>query len=138
MNVRRHLALATAAAALGGGLALAPAAQASTAQTAQESGAAAYSCHMTKKNGRWHAGHYSGNTVTPAAGRVTSAGIEAQCILKHVWKQSIAVDGYFGPKSRAAFKPVQRSANSVCNAKLVVDGLPGPKSWPYLRHTGCP
>ncbi|MEU2337875.1 peptidoglycan-binding domain-containing protein [Streptomyces sp. NPDC006654] len=128
MHMRRCLPAALAAAALvGGGLTTASAAQAHTLTTQ------AYSCHYYASGGGEYAGHYSGNTVVPSSTSVTSAGIEAQCLLSFIGYYTDTVDGIFGPHSQAAMKLAQQTYNSVYHKHVSVDGFPGPESWWGLR-----
>jgi hypothetical protein len=78
-------------------------------------------------------GYYSGNTVTPSGSQVTSSGLEAQCILWFTGFNPGAIDGVFGPNSRAAMADFQRFMNSHFASGLRVDGWPGPQSWKWLR-----
>ncbi|MEV7367214.1 peptidoglycan-binding domain-containing protein [Streptomyces sp. NPDC003631] len=124
MRINKRLAAAFATAAvLGGGLAVAPAAEAGT-QSAQT-----YTCHYSASGGYEYAGYYSGNTVVPSASSVTNAGIEAQCLLKWIGYYRYSVDGIFGAHSQAAMKLAQETMGGV-----TVDGLPGPQSWRGLRY----
>ncbi|MER5306563.1 peptidoglycan-binding domain-containing protein [Streptomyces sp. NPDC002773] len=103
-----------------------------------EAEAAAYPCSVYHDDtGRHYSGYYTGSTVQPSSTQVTAAGKEAQCLLKYFGHDPGTVDGIFGSKSRAAAKRAQEIANSKCRAGLVVDGLIGPKSWPYLRFEAC-
>jgi peptidoglycan hydrolase-like protein with peptidoglycan-binding domain len=137
MISRKRTALAAATLVLGGGLALLPAAGASAAPAS----ATAYSCNYYKgSDGNEYAGHYSGRTVVPSSTTVTSAGIEAQCLLKRMHailpdrvSSPGTVDGIFGTNSKASMRSFQRFANRDWGAGLGVDGLPGPQSWPWLR-----
>jgi len=137
MTSRKRTALAAASLVLGGGLALLPVAAASAAPAS----ATAYSCHYSKgSDGNEYAGHYSGKSVVPSSSTVTSAGIEAQCLLKRmhnvlpdVVSSPGTIDGIFGTTSKASMRSFQRLANRDWGAGLGVDGLPGPQSWPWLR-----
>jgi peptidoglycan hydrolase-like protein with peptidoglycan-binding domain len=105
-----------------------------------EAEAATYPCSVYHDDtGRHYTGYgyYTGSTVQPSSTQVTAAGKEAQCLLKYFGHDPGTVDGIFGSKSRAAAKKAQEVANSKCRAGLVVDGLIGPKSWPYLRFEAC-
>ncbi len=79
-----------------------------------------------------YAGNYSGLTVVPSKTSVTSAGVEAQCLLLRLGYNPGPVDGVFGSKSQAAMKQFQQWSH-VYGSGLSVDGMPGPKSWPWLR-----
>lgn len=103
-----------------------------------EAEAATYPCHVGHDDtGRHYSDYYTGSTVQPSSTQVTAAGKEAQCLLKYFGHNVGTVDGIFGPMSRAAARKAQEIANSKCRAGLVVDGLIGPKSWPYLRFEAC-
>jgi hypothetical protein len=108
-------------------LAAAPGAEASPASVQ------AYSCNVHMSGGLYYAGHYSGNSVVPSATSVTSAGIEAQCLLRYIGYYTDTVDGIFGSHSQAAMKTAQRTINALYDQHLTVDGFPGPKSWVWLR-----
>jgi peptidoglycan hydrolase-like protein with peptidoglycan-binding domain len=123
MTVRTRIAMAAAVLVLGGGVAVLPATSAS----------AAYACNWTKDSrGDWYAGYYSGNTVQPSTTGVSAAGIEAQCLLKHL-HYTPTIDGVFGPSSQADAKAFQKMENELYHAGLKEDGKIGPKSWPWLR-----
>jgi peptidoglycan hydrolase-like protein with peptidoglycan-binding domain len=125
-SARTVLASAVATAALlGGATAIAPSAHADSLSVQ------AYTCHMSYSGGRAYGGHYSGNTVVPARTAVTSAGIEAQCLLSSYGAGT--VDGIFGPRSQAAMHNAQEDINLWYGHKVTVDGMPGPESWPWLR-----
>ncbi len=84
--------------------------------------------------GRGYAGHYGGLSTVPSKTSVTAAGVEAQCLLKRYGDYNPGtVDGVFGPNSQAAMRAFQSDMNSWFGAGLSVDGLPGPKTWPWLR-----
>lgn len=130
MNVRRNIALALTSAALITGTIAAPSASAGPAV------AQAYTCHYTESsNGDWYAGHYGGSTVIPSSTGVSSAGIEAQCLLKKSGRfDPGTIDGVFGPNSRAAAREFQEYINDWAERPmLVVDGIVGPKTWYFLR-----
>ncbi|KAF4405864.1 peptidoglycan-binding domain-containing protein [Streptomyces lycii] len=136
MNASKRIALVTATLALTGGVFSTPASADSASATAsQEISAAAYTCDVERSGNTYQAGYYSGRTITPSTRSVSAAGIEAQCILKHRGYDPGTVDGVFGPNSQAAMKELQRDVNDS-GAGLVVDGLPGPKSWGWLRVFG--
>lgn len=125
MTLRTRLAVAGAVLALGGGLAVLPATAAS---------AATYTCHNSiGSDYYWYAGYYSGVTIQPSSSGVSSAGIEAQCLLKHYGYNPGTIDGVFGSTSRAAAKKFQSDMNDIFGAGLTEDGKIGPKSWPLLR-----
>jgi hypothetical protein len=84
--------------------------------------------------GRGYAGHYSGLTAVPSTSVVTSAGVEAQCLLVRYGDYNPGViDGVFGRNSRAAMTQFQQDMNSLFGAGLSTDGLPGPQTWKWLR-----
>ncbi|WP_217139639.1 peptidoglycan-binding protein [Streptomyces sp. AC627_RSS907] len=131
---RKRISLAVATAALGTVLAVPATAVAAEQATDTAVSAQAYSCNVKVVSGKKQAGHYSGNTAVPASSTVTKAGIEAQCILKGMGYPTGTVDGIFGGNSKAAMREFQKDVNSAYGRKVLdVDGLPGPKSWPYLR-----
>jgi hypothetical protein len=117
------IAAASAALALGSGLAVLPATAAS----------AAYSCDMHRGAHGWYAGHYSGMTTQPSTTGVSNAGIEAQCLLRKYNYNPGTIDGVFGPTSRRAAREFQEDMNEAFGAGLVVDGKIGPRSWVHLR-----
>ncbi|CAL9278738.1 peptidoglycan-binding domain-containing protein [Streptomyces sp. SudanB52_2052] len=105
---------------------------------AAELGAQAYVCNVTDTGNapgdKYYAGYYSGNTVQPSSSSVSAAGKEAQCLLEYKGYDVGIVDGIFGSKSQAAAKKFQTRVNELCGRKVLdVDGLVGPKTWPYLR-----
>jgi peptidoglycan hydrolase-like protein with peptidoglycan-binding domain len=130
-STRTRLALLTAIAALGTGLALAPAAQAApaAAPAASVSPAGVFGCNFTDA------------TPTIQFGSTGAAVREAQCLLKF-WgfggllgtsgPNHDGVDGDFGAKTRAAVRAFQ---TAFCN--LRVDGIVGTNTWRALRTTGC-
>ncbi|MFJ8546696.1 peptidoglycan-binding protein [Streptomyces sp. NPDC093586] len=131
---RKRLSLMVATAALGTVLAVPATAVAAEQATDAAVSAQAYSCNIKNVNGQKRAGYYSGNTTVPSSTKVTNAGIEAQCILKAMGYPTGTVDGVFGTNSKAAMRKFQGDVNKVYGRKVLdVDGLPGPKSWPYLR-----
>ncbi|MET9758777.1 peptidoglycan-binding domain-containing protein [Streptomyces sp. NPDC006372] len=132
---RKRVSLLIATAALGTALAVPATASAVTPQAADTGvSAQAYSCTIKNVNGHKEAGYYSGNTVVPSKTSVTKAGIEAQCILKVMNYPTGTVDGIFGSNSQKAMKQFQTAVNNHYGRKVLdVDGMPGPKSWPYLR-----
>jgi hypothetical protein len=110
---------------------------------------AAFSCHYSfnpeqitvhdpggtfNLSGLEFAGHYNGNTVVPLTNGVSAAGIEAQCLLRQAGFNPGTIDGVFGPNSQAAARGLQTSVNNNFHARITVDGLPGPQTWPWLRH----
>ncbi|TQS44050.1 peptidoglycan-binding domain-containing protein [Cryptosporangium phraense] len=122
--MRKRIAVAALTLALGGGIAVLPASPA----------AAAYTCHYSRNTfGYWQAGYYSGTTVQPSTTGVSSAGIEAQCLLKHYGYNPGTIDGVFGPNSQSAARRFQADMNSGWGYDLDVDGKIGPESWPPLR-----
>jgi hypothetical protein len=83
--------------------------------------------------GQEFAGHYSGYTIVPLSTGVTAAGIEAQCLLKQAGYSPGTIDGIFGPNSQAAARGLQSFVNNNFHARITVDGLPGPQTWPWIR-----
>jgi hypothetical protein len=126
MTMRKCVALATAALALGSGLAVLPATGASAATT--------YTCNIVTDGYREYAGYYSGNTVVPSATGVSSAGIEAQCLLDFAGYAPGPIDGVFGTKSKAAAKAFQKAMNKQHHTGLDEDGIVGAETWPVLRY----
>jgi peptidoglycan hydrolase-like protein with peptidoglycan-binding domain len=125
MTIRKRIALAAAALALGSGLAVLPATSAS---------AATYTCHYSTSGDYAHAGYYSGTTVQPSTTVVTTSGIEAQCLLRRSGYNPGTIDGVFGSNSQAAAKAFQKDMNDVFSAGLDEDGKIGKESWPWLRR----
>ncbi|MFF3755256.1 peptidoglycan-binding protein [Streptomyces sp. NPDC002018] len=125
--MRRNIAIALTAATLIAGTIAAPSAFAGTS-TAQ-----AYSCHYSVSGGNAYAGYYSGNTVIPSSGGVSSAGIEAQCLLKRAKFDPGTIDGVFGPRSQAAAKRFQTLMNDAFGYNTAIDGIVGQETWPALR-----
>ncbi|KAB1140670.1 peptidoglycan-binding protein [Streptomyces luteolifulvus] len=124
MNMRRHLALASATAVLGGGLAIAPAASAGAVTARADAPAKEYSCSKI-----W----YSGTALT-VRGHTGKRVIEVQCLLKlsqqtgKFWKNhGYKVDGIFGPNTERAVKYHQSKAH------ILVDGKVGKQTWKTLR-----
>lgn len=127
MSKHRLVAVAMTALLAGAAIAVVP------TTTAQ---AEVTTCEMTEdaKNYNIYAGHYKGMDAVPSKTRSTSAGLEAQCILRYVGSDpDLVIDGVFGPKSQKAMKAYQHMANVKWKAGLSEDGMPGPKSWPHLR-----
>lgn len=85
-------------------------------------------------NGLEFAGHYSGETVVPLTNGVSASGIEAQCLLRRAGYNPGTIDGIFGPNSQAAARGLQSFVNNNFHAGVSVDGLPGPQTWPWIRH----
>ncbi|MGH4034268.1 peptidoglycan-binding domain-containing protein [Actinomycetota bacterium Odt1-20B] len=95
---------------------------------------AARACSVRKVNERYYAGHYKGSSIVPSTVGDTSAGREAQCILQYLGYKPGTVDGVFGRNSQRAMRAFQNDVNErVTHKVLALDGLPGPKSWKYLR-----
>jgi len=127
-----------------------PAASATTGEDAPVTGVMTVSCSGEWGYGGYQFGHYIGAIHVPSATQVTDAGLEAQCLLQ-AWHETLpeeisdpgAVDGIFGPLSQAAMADVQRWANDnrggdLDGGDLLVDGFPGPQSWPQLRNPLLP
>ncbi|MEU5718667.1 peptidoglycan-binding domain-containing protein [Streptomyces sp. NPDC020403] len=125
--MRRNIAMALTAATLIVGTVAAPAAFAGTT-TAQ-----AYTCHYSVSAGKAYAGYYSGNTVIPSSTGVSSAGIEAQCLLKRAGFDPGTIDGVFGTNSKAAAKKFQTMMNNAYGYNIAIDGIVGSDTWPALR-----
>jgi len=125
ITMRRSIAVAVTSLMLGGALAVGPA---STAF-------AAYSCNIdvSGSTNYMYAGYYSGTTVQPSSSGLSSAGIEAQCLLRSRAYNVGTVDGVFGSTSQSAARAFQTRMNSEYHAGLTVDGKIGPRTWPYLR-----
>jgi len=85
-------------------------------------------------SGQEFAGHYNGDTVVPLTGGVSAAGIEAQCLLRRAGYNPGTIDGVFGANSQAAARGLQTFVNNNFHARVSVDGLPGPQTWPWIRH----
>ncbi|WP_139131366.1 peptidoglycan-binding domain-containing protein [Streptomyces griseus] len=125
--MRRNIAMALMAATLIVGTVAAPAAFAGTT-TAQ-----AYTCHYSVSADKAYAGYYSGNTVIPSSTGVSSAGIEAQCLLKRAGFDPGTIDGVFGTNSKAAAKKFQTMMNNAFGYNIAIDGIVGSDTWPALR-----
>jgi putative peptidoglycan binding protein len=99
---------------------------------------AAYSCNVQEDaHGNIWANYYGGSTVQPSSSGVSSAGIEAQCLLRYRGFSPGTVDGVFGTNSKNAAKAFQKKVNKEYpSANLDEDGKVGPKTWPYLRNCG--
>jgi len=125
MTMLRRFAVGVTAVMLGSALVVAPATTAF----------AAYSCtiDISGSTNYMYAGYYAGTTVQPSSSSVSSAGIEAQCLLRARGYNPGTVDGVFGSNSQDAAKAFQRRMNSAYSAGLTVDGKVGPRTWPYLR-----
>lgn len=92
--------------------------------------------------GQTFAGQYGGLTVIPSSTLVTSAGAEAQCLLKREASRFNdprldpgTIDGVFGSHSQAAARELQTMANNE-GGVVAVDGTVGPQTWPWLRWFG--
>lgn len=149
MNARKHIALAASAAVLSGGFALVSATGATasvprstgtvaavqqhSAERGQADHAAADRCLIWKKSGWATAGYYKKVTTYPIVKQGASGDKvkEIQCLIDYSlpggW--SGAMDGKFGPATKAAVKKVQ--GQSWCNTTR--DGIVGPKTWKCLR-----
>ncbi|MFH9983391.1 peptidoglycan-binding protein [Streptomyces sp. NPDC017179] len=95
--------------------------------------AQAYTCHYSVSGGKAYAGYYSGTTAIPSSTVVTTAGIEAQCLLKRAKFDPGTIDGVFGPNSRAAAKKFQTLMNNAFGYNIAIDGIVGSETWPALR-----
>ncbi|MEV5085426.1 peptidoglycan-binding domain-containing protein [Streptomyces sp. NPDC056159] len=147
MNTRKHIALATSAAVLGSGLVLAGATGAtasaphSTAavnvaqqHSARPVQALANRCLIWYKSGWATAGYYTAVTTYPIVKEGASGDVvkEIQCLIDYSLPNgwSGAMDGQFGPATKAAVQAVQ--AQSWCNTTR--DGIVGPATWKCLRY----
>jgi peptidoglycan hydrolase-like protein with peptidoglycan-binding domain len=124
VSTRKRMALAVTTMALGAGLAVAPAANAAPAHTAQNVGAG-YSC-----------GYYSGTKLTKSGqtGSAARARIkEVQCLID--WNTSypkyLSVDGKFGTKTYKGVLAVQKKAFPHTRSEW--DGQVGKHTWAKLR-----
>ncbi|WP_069169746.1 peptidoglycan-binding domain-containing protein [Streptomyces griseus] len=127
--MRTNIVTALTAAALIAGTVAAPAAFAGTT-TAQ-----AYTCHYSEQGVYTYAGYYGGNTVIPSSTGVSSAGIEAQCLLRAAGFDPGTIDGVFGANSKAAAKAFQSHVNDRSGYHVLdVDGIVGSDTWPELRY----
>ncbi|MFJ6630081.1 peptidoglycan-binding protein [Streptomyces sp. NPDC091376] len=126
MSFRRKLTLALVPVLLGAGLTLTSAAPSSAAVTCS------YSYNQSTE--RAYAGHYTGLTAQPSKTVVTSAGAEAQCLLKSIEFSPGTIDGVFGPNSQGAMRAFQQFVNRNYDAGIAEDGMCGPESWPWLRN----
>ncbi len=132
MNRVQRVVLASAAAVLGSGLALAPSAHAATAAPA-----ASYQCTGLKSQYHWQtmadgsmgwtAGFSRTMTAIVGSGSHGSATAEAQCMLVGWHCTPGAVDGTYGPNTRGAIIAFQRKNG------LADDGVVGPNTWRKLR-----
>ncbi|MEU7643637.1 peptidoglycan-binding domain-containing protein [Streptomyces huasconensis] len=124
MITRKRLALATATVALGGGLALGPAAGAfaTAPQAAPARAAAEYNCANEL---------YSGTAITKA-GSPKKQVAEVQCLLKlfHGYS-SLKADGLYGNKTHKAVYSFQKK--KFPNKPSEWDGIVGKKTWAKLR-----
>ncbi|MEU2427310.1 peptidoglycan-binding domain-containing protein [Streptomyces sp. NPDC007851] len=139
--------IAAAAAAVLMTLGSVTAAEAATpALHAAPASAQAYSCSYYWTVDTYYyefAGHSTTWSAVPSTTSVSSAGVEAQCLLKDYANRHDfpslnpgTIDGVFGRNSQTAMKAFQRYMNSAFSAGLTVDGLPGPQSWWWLRYYG--
>jgi len=125
MNTRKRIALLAATAALGSGLAVAPAAEAATPAASSGVSAAVYGCNYTTREPTLHEWSKDHRAVK-----------EAQCLLKHWHTYPGPVDGVFGPKTLKAVKAFQRMLHGApCH--LAVDGVVGKRTWHALKHALC-
>ncbi|MFF3755255.1 peptidoglycan-binding protein [Streptomyces sp. NPDC002018] len=97
--------------------------------------AQAYTCHYSESGAYTYAGYYSGNTVIPSSSGVSSAGIEAQCLLREAGFNPGTIDGVFGTNSKAAAREFQARVNDRAGYHVLdVDGIVGSATWPELRY----
>ncbi|MFF3755257.1 peptidoglycan-binding protein [Streptomyces sp. NPDC002018] len=99
--------------------------------------AQAYSCSYDAAEPYAYAGYYEGMSVVPSSTVVTTAGIEAQCLLKWAGFDPGTIDGVFGTNSRAAAKRFQTMMNNSHGYTLATDGIVGSQTWPALRTYVC-
>ncbi|MGK5632135.1 peptidoglycan-binding domain-containing protein [Streptomyces sp. URMC 123] len=150
---RKRVALVAAAASLGTGLALGPAAVASAGTAAGGPGtgaavsaadgrgasAAAYRCtgqasqykwkKMADGSMGWTAGFSRTMTAIVGAGSEGAAVAEAQCLLKGYRCDPGAVDGDYGPDTKRAIVRYQQRNG------LNADGVVGKNTWKKLRKS---
>ena len=108
--------------------------EASPERTAAATQSVQASCNYSTRNGYGYAGHYSGVTQEPSRTQVTSAGLEAQCLLVRYGDYDPGpIDGVFGSRSRAATTAFQEEMNAAFGAGLSTDGMVGKNTWPWLR-----
>ncbi|MDF3290315.1 MULTISPECIES: peptidoglycan-binding domain-containing protein [Streptomyces] len=132
MNRAQRVVLASAAAVLGSGLAIAP-----TAHAATEAPAASYHCTglksqyswqtMADGSSGWTAGFSRTMTAIVGSGSQGSATAEAQCMLVGWHCKPGTVDGIYGANTRSAVVAFQRKNG------LADDGVVGPNTWRKLR-----
>ncbi|MFI1728112.1 peptidoglycan-binding protein [Streptomyces acidicola] len=130
MNTRRRLAAGLVTAAfLGGGLALAPATQAASAQTT--AAVAAKACYKSASIG-WYCGYYKGSAYSDSGDRGNKVKEIQKLINDTAFGKGkpakIKVDGVFGP---ATVKHVKWFQKTFVGGKP--DGIVGPKTWKALR-----
>ncbi|MCX5000456.1 peptidoglycan-binding protein [Streptomyces longwoodensis] len=87
----------------------------------------AYTCHLTRVDGRWAAGLNQGRDTEIGYGATGADVAEAQCLLRRAGISPGGIDGMFGPLTLRAVKRFQARAG------LVADGMLGPRSWKALR-----
>lgn len=125
MKARKSLAAAMITVALLGS----SAAMSSTAT-------AASSCTKAQNVG-WYCGHYKGTSVLLAQGSTGDAVREVQSLIANTTAYyayhdtQLAVDGDFGPRTRAAVRWFQATYMGSAH----VDGIVGPNTWKRLRQT---
>jgi transcriptional regulator with XRE-family HTH domain len=105
----------------------APAHVAPTPSSATASPPPAYTCHLTRVDGRWSAGINRGRDTEIGYGATGADVAEAQCLLRRAGISPGGIDGMFGPLTLRAVKTFQTRAG------LVADGMVGPRSWQALR-----
>ncbi|CAL9502739.1 hypothetical protein SUDANB150_03434 [Streptomyces sp. enrichment culture] len=87
----------------------------------------AYTCRITRTDGRWYAGNSRTRDAIVAYGEAGPEVAEVQCLLARAGLSPGEVDGIFGPMTQRAVKRVQKRHG------LVVDGIVGPHTWKALR-----
>lgn len=130
-GIKRHLAAATAVAALfTGGLALAaPAAQATTG-TGYVDGKGTWTDDWTNEGTLSTASHAKGNAVALWQKILWADGVKEQNGSKFDYAD---IDGKFGPNTKYATKQWQKLMNSKLNAGITVDGIVGPKTFRFAN-----
>ncbi|PVC86276.1 peptidoglycan-binding protein [Streptomyces sp. CS131] len=128
MKARKFLATAMVTVALlGTSVAMSPTASAATA---------AASCKKEQGTG-WYCGYYKGTGALLAEGSKGVPVFEVQALIANTTayyayhNTELAVDGQFGPRTRAAVRWFQATYMGSGH----VDGIVGPNTWKRLRQT---
>ncbi|OCC10050.1 peptidoglycan-binding protein [Streptomyces sp. PTY087I2] len=131
MKARKLLATAMITVALfGTSVAMSPTASAASAASA------ASSCKKDPSAG-WYCGYYKGTNALLAEGSKGVAVFEVQALIANTTAYyayhdtELAVDGAFGPRTRAAVRWFQATYMGSAH----VDGIVGPNTWKRLRQT---